>query len=166
MSTFHIYADGLNDGKVTSLIDFVNNTQGELTIGINSGGGSNAIRLFVQKLFEENQDRITLVGLVGVYSAAFELFYNFKGKRVMTDNLCGMVHRSYISGISIDSSKAPTHDEMKAMLSGMYAASEADEQFAQSFMTPYEFERYKKGDDVYFDFKRMKQIFPDVEVWE
>lgn len=162
---FYIHADAIHDKNVGELIGFVNNTDGEIIIGINSGGGSNGTRCFLQKLFTINQDRLTLVALTGIHSAAFELFYNYAGKKALTHGITGMWHMEVVS-CRLAANGKPDTEEERAIYRNMIEDNNANEAFAASFMTPEELIKYQKGEDVYFDYNRMKQMFPDAEILE
>lgn len=161
---YYVHADGLNDEKTKPLIDFINNTPGDLVIGLNCGGGSEAMRCFVQQLLAENADRITLVAMVGIYSAAFELFYKYDGVKVLTNGVAGMYHLASLNA-HINANGNPEVGEAAAIFEGVKMTKLECDNFAASFMTPSEIKKYRKGEDVYFGFKRMKEIFPDVPTW-
>ncbi len=162
---YYVHAEGLRDEKTKPLIDFINNTPGNLVIGLNCGGGGEAMRIFIQQLFAENADRITLVALVGIYSAAFDLFYKYEGEKVLTHGVAGMYHFSSLEA-RINANGKPEIGEAAAIFEGIKMSKAREEKTAASFMNSSELKRYKRGEDVYFNFKRMKEIFPDAQIWE
>ena len=162
---YYIHADGLSEGKVSQLIEFINNTDGEIVIGLNCGGGSNAVRSFVQQMFEENFDRLTLVALTGIYSAAFELFYNYTGRKVLTQGVCGMFHMATLE-CSFNANCKPNSDEERTIFHSLLMCGDSDRIFAASFMEESELLEYDEGKDVYMDFLRMQQIFPQAKIWK
>lgn len=161
---YYIHADGLHDTKIGDLISFINNTPGDLVVAMNSGGGSNGTRCLLQQLFAENEDRLTLVALNGIHSAAFELFYKYTGQKALTHGATGMWHMELVN-CRLAANGLPDTEEDRAIYRGMESGRIANAEFAKGFMTPDELIRYQKGEDVYFDFERMKQIFPDAKIW-
>jgi hypothetical protein len=58
----------------------------------------------------------------------------------------------------------PTYSEDENIIKNWKERVKDEVEFVEKFMTPLELKKYKKGNDVYFTFKRMKEIFPDVEI--
>lgn len=150
--------------KVNPLIDFVQNTPGDLVIGMNSNGGATGVGRFLTHVLNRNKDRITLINVNRVSSAAFEVFYAFQGKKILLYNVSGMMHRGYVD-VSIDSAgKGVYHHDVDDINKVKYEAA-GELEMATLIMTPAELKKFKKGDDIYFGFDRMKQIFHDAELY-
>lgn len=149
-----LFNEALNMENGQMILDFIQASPGPVTLGLGSGGGMSSVGNFLINAFNNEADRLTLVAMAGVYSMGFELFYRYAGPRKMTFGVRGMYHFSS-QGIQIMAT---------GRLSSMKTDRERDLQFASLFMTDKELRRMKAGRDVFFDFERMKQIFPDAEI--
>jgi ATP-dependent protease ClpP protease subunit len=160
---YYLHADSITDESVSGILEFINNNDGPITIGINSVGGGSSVMAFLVDTFNANSDRITLIAVCGVYSAAFELFFRFTGKRKMTSGCQGMYHYSSIEINHSASGLTPTGQER-----GEFEKLENDkilqDDFCSNFMTEQELAILNEGKDVWFGFKRMKEIFTMVEI--
>lgn len=151
-------ADGIQ-----SIINFVNANEGELSIGIWSGGGRLEPTMFLTDFLNFHKDRITLTAVAGVFSAAFELFYFFKGKKKLHFGSKGMTHYGQMM-IRYKWNNDTTDAEYKIDKDFFSQQKKRTDKEGAKFMTVDELKRFKKGEDVYFDFNRMKEIFPNAEI--
>lgn len=156
---------GFDGDGVQSLINFINHNQGKLLVGIQSSGGRSGVAQMVLKILNDNTDRVTLCAVSGVYSAAFEIFKGFKGQKAMTDNTIGMAHYGK-NEFHLHTNGRPVYFEDEAVLQQNKKAAPKEVAEAASYMTPFELRKFRKGDEVYFGFDRMKQLFPDAEIIE
>lgn len=161
MKYFH-FDSKIEEKSLDSFLHFINeNEQGELSIILNSIGGKKNLTYVILDIINANADRITLISC-GCYSASFFLFYKAKCKRKMTYGNVGMMHYAS-SDMNMMSNGKPSYSEDENVIQNWKEDGE-ELKFVEQFMTPKELKKYKKGNDVYFTFKRMKEIFPDVEI--
>ena len=156
---------GFDGEGVQMLINFINQNEGRLLVGIQSSGGRSGISQMVLKILNDNAERITLCAVSGVYSAAFEVFKGFQGQKAMTDNTLGMAHYGK-NDFNLHTNGRPVYFEDEAVLLQNKKAAPKEVAKAESYMTPSELRRFKKGDEVYFSFDRMKELFPNAEIIE
>ena len=117
----------------------------------------------IKRCFEQNKDRITLIAGTIILSTAFEIFRSFTGKRAMIYYCKGMYHKCY-QAITTDGSNKPVDSSNACSKINLKCLVQRDLQIAESFMNKTELNKFKRGDDVFFDFDRMKEIFPYVEI--
>ena len=160
MKYFHLNGI-INEELLEKFIEFRNeNESEEWTIVSNSGGGKSNLAQVI--LYEINNRTIrTVLVSVGIYSASFVIFYFAKCEKKITEGSIGMIHLR-ANDISIQSHGKPQFSEDACVVKNHKETREIDS-FVEEFMTKDEVKRYRKGDDVYFTFKRMKEIFPDAE---
>lgn len=88
-------------------------------------------------------------------SAAFELCWDFKGKKIVELNADWMVHMCYL--------KVPSHRGVvitqDAVSRGRKESYEEEEMRQYDFLTEEEKQRYNSGLDVYISPLRMKSLF-------
>lgn len=160
MKYFHL--EGIiNEDLLNKFIDFWNENQSEeCTIIINSGGGKSSLTFFILDVINKNHDKITLVSC-GCFSAAFYLFYKARCKKILTYGTTGMYHLPYIKDVNLNIHNDPVYTSDKCDIKNMKSS---DESFIKEFMKKKEIKAFNRGDDVYFTFKRLRKIFPDIKV--
>lgn len=162
MKYFHFNGD-INEKLLDDFLQFINEYQiGELGIVLNSIGGKKNLTHVLLDIININSQRITLISC-GCYSASFFLFYKAKCNKKMTEGNVGMMHYAS-TNINTMSNGKPTYSEDENTVSNWKESVKDEVEFVEKFMTPSELRKYKRGNDVYFTFKRMKEIFPDVEI--
>lgn len=162
-TTYHIFEGEIDASAVSSIIDFVQNTPGEIAVAINSSGGKTSTMRLLLHVLNQNKDRVTLIGLAGIFSAAFELFYSFEGRKAMTNGCRGMYHYSYCD-VAIAANGKPENSGAESELLMLKQSKIREDSFVSRFLTSAELRKFKQNGDVFFSFERMKQIFPDAEI--
>jgi ATP-dependent protease ClpP protease subunit len=161
MKYFHFDGD-ISEKSLDTFLQFVNENEHEqMSIILNSIGGKKNLTHVILDIINLNTEKVTLISC-GCYSASFYLFYEAKCKKKMTEGSAGMMHYSS-TNINTMSNGKPTYSEDENIVKN-WKEDKSQEEFVKQFMTPIELKKYKRGNDVYFTFKRMKEIFPDVEI--
>lgn len=149
------FESNIDEISTQKLIDFINQNQGELAIFLNSGGGKMESAALILEILDV--EKHTLIANGGVYSAAFWIFYQFKGKKKILPGTIAMWHQlSSETRINVDGK--PTYTE------GVYTRKrykiewKSELKFAKSIMTSKQLKRYKKGLDVYFLHEQFKKM--------
>lgn len=152
----------LNDEMLHKFVAFFNEHRDEpCTIIFNSRGGFTSVAETMGLMIGQMTD-VTLL-IHGVYSAAFELCYKVKCKKILSKYATGMWHLGRLEGtIGIDSKFY--YDEELNNERNFPLEKRLGEKMAKTVMTPVEFKKYKKREEVWFDAKRMRDIFPDAKV--
>jgi len=114
--------------------------------------------LMIRRL-EQHKDNVTLICWTWAYSSAFKIFYKFSGKKMMV-YWCMWMHHKAHQEILMNEDWKPTHQDWFATLRN----NKKTQSTPYGFMTTREVKQFNKWEDVFFDFDRMKEIFPDVEV--
>lgn len=148
--------------ETNKLIDFMN-SEGDLTIGLNSQGGTASVGYFLLKILNDNKERITLQGLDSIYSIAFYIFAEFKGKKAFCISTKGMWHYGN-NFLNIDDRGKPTYPEDKLNKENLKYHLKFSNEIAEKYMTLKELKKFKKGNDVFFGFQRMQEMFPLAEI--
>ncbi len=101
---------------------------------------------------------------MSAYSSAFHLFYLAEVEKILIYGAMGMIHLGSVK-LDINSKQRPTTLEDAAHLRNGEFISTVDDEMSKKICTPSELELFQQDRDVYFDFKRMKQIFPLAKVF-
>jgi hypothetical protein len=148
----------IDDSILTRFLDFYNqNNQDEITIVIDSGGGRVACSNVILSIVNDNPAKFTLLN-IGSFSSAFCIFYYAKCKKLLSKGSIGMIHMAMVKDVIVDERGKYPYPSDECNVKNAIAMS--DKRWCRKFMTEKEFSDYKKGKDVYFTFKRMKEIFP------
>jgi hypothetical protein len=161
MKYFHL--NGIIDEELfDKFIQFINENESERwTIVLNSGGGKQNLSQVILDVINIRKEYVTLIS-TGIYSSSFVIFYFAKCQKKMTIGSIGMIHlRS--NDIRMQSHGKPEYTEGICVMSNWKVSREVDS-FVEAFLTKSELKEYRRGNDVYFNFKRMKEIFPDAEI--
>ena len=157
--------DSTPNGLTNSILKFLEE-DGNLVIGLDSPGGEiGAAMVLLQALSTRNEqfNKVTLIGVNYLGSSAFRLFYSYRGPKLLTMNCIGMAHQTKIE-VAIASNNKPSNDEGVTHLANRDIIFEDETNFAKKFMTHIEFEKFCDNKDIWFDLRRMREIFPDVKV--
>lgn len=150
--------DEFGEKPVTSLLNFINHTEGKLVIGFNSNGGFQGLSRLIVDALNRNADRIELLAHTFVASAAFEIMWLFKGKKTISLGTGGMIHYGSLS-VDMNDNCEVFYKSDKCYLKNVHHQKEWREQMAKEVLTTKEFKKFKKGKDIYIGYERMKRIF-------
>jgi len=161
---YYYHADGIKHETLEKLISFIHeNPTGEITMFLNSSGGDSGVSKIFTKILNDNKDRVTLIASAGVLSAGFYIFYNYKGERKMFNETKGMWHLAWQT-LEMNHDWTPSSYQGECSKAEWEESRVENDSMAKSIMNKKELKRYNTGGEVYFTSKRMKQIFPNVEV--
>ncbi len=146
----------INDESFATLSEFLHR-KGKKRIVIDSWWGTNYYGILITEAINNCKD--VVVVWADMSSMAFRIFCEIKRPRMLVDGARGMAHVAAIEWLTVKHNKMMWHDQT-AFIDSMCQMRQPD----CSFMTEDELTRYEKGEDVYFTFNRLKEIFPDAEI--
>lgn len=154
--------EGVNPETLDKFIRFYNdNHEVPCTIVINSRGGSGYIAETVVHMIGQMND-CTLI-IHAAYSAAFEIAVEAKCKKILSKFSRGMMHLARLTvDMGVDGN--PYYDEDTNHFKNFGVEKKLGDRLAKKIMTKEELIKFKKREEVWFDFKRMKEIFPSAEI--
>lgn len=161
MKYFHIDSK-IDKELLNKFFDFCNlNGEEDWSIVLYTVGGWTVMAKNILHVINKRHERVTLI-CNEAYSAGFDILYNAKCKKVLCENAKGMVHMS-AAEMYMQSNGRPSYSEDECIVKN-WKQSKKDYLFVRKFLTKNEIKKFKKGKDIYFTFKRMKEIFPDAEI--
>jgi len=153
---------GINEELLDRFVVFFNeHRESPVTIIVHSRGGSMGIGETILHMISEMAD-VTLI-IHSVYSSAFNICYSAECKKILSKSAKGMYHQPKAS-VEIAVDRSPYYHEDNCLYLNFKHEKKYSDSLAKEIMTKKEYELYVKRDEVWFDFNRMKQIFPDAEV--
>jgi ATP-dependent protease ClpP protease subunit len=145
------------------LLDIINVGHEEITLIISCGGGDMYYATVLIHIINKNPERFTVVSC-SAYSAGFYLLRQTTCKKKIVDGSIGMFHYPY-SQMETTESGGYYYGQDKAMVkNNKEYAHQRTRKWCEQFMNAEELAKLESVDDVFFSFKRMLEIFPDIEV--
>jgi hypothetical protein len=154
---YYLYASEIDSENATDLIDFINDNEGPLVIGIYSSGGDASMSYFLSRILNANKDRITLIAIANIFSAAFEMWYRFEGQKEVEDETIGMVHLGGLNQRSV-SGDGKLDDLGKAYIPVMKERKRINDVWVKPILSPAEFKAYNQNKDIYISTQRLREI--------
>lgn len=146
----------INKDNALALFEFLN-IKGKKTVVIDSDWWSSwYAKLIIREL---NKAKDVTVEACNVVSAWFEIFYQCACKKALVDWARWMAHLAAIEWLTVQANKSTTRSHT-ALVNAMAQMTSPE----YTFLTEEERKLYDDWQDVYFDFNRMKEIFPDAEI--
>lgn len=142
-----------------SLAKFLSETEWEKWVILDSQWWATCYWILMSRQLELYKETTTLVCSTWAYSAAFKIFHDYTWKKLMCYWSRWMRHQGHQS-IEINDNWMPTYQEDKVILKNNKECIH----WPFERMSDKEKKEFNKWRDVYFTFKRMKEIFPDVNI--
>lgn len=131
-------------------------------IYIDSPGGQTAIYYIIQDIINSQSDKCTLIACGELHSAAFEMFYSVKCRKVILPFTFGMYHFA-TDEIQIDEKGKPKENYAKARLENLKLTKNFTLNFCKKIgMNAIEIRRIKAGEDVYFQTDRLNYFLKQI----
>jgi ATP-dependent protease ClpP protease subunit len=152
----------LDNEMLVKFVDFVNsNTDEAWTIIINSGGGNFLATETITRIV--NLHKETEIIVQAAFSAGFLFLIETKCKKTLSRTCRGMWHYGRWS-IEYNDKHKPYYYDDECIIRNLPFHKKHSQSLAKKIMNTTEYKDFLKDRDVYFDFKRMKEIFPNAEV--
>lgn len=155
--------DEIDDNWTTKVVEFINKLELENKTGViyvSTVGGSLENTDAIIHLIENNKDKITkVVGHYNLSSGGFKLFYSITVPRELTPGTIGMWHQGS-TAIEVQFNNKPTYftgiNRVKS--NKKFRMKEGTGLLKKLGANKKELKIYKRGDDVCFSYKRMKEF--------
>jgi ATP-dependent protease ClpP protease subunit len=142
-------------------LQFINENDSDISIDLNSDGGEVYIACRMLNIINENIDRITLTHIMSG-SCMFYLFYKAKCKKQIVKGSEAMYHLWFMRDVTIDQKKQMPFPDDRARVKAMKHLRFSQQ--PKEMMTKKERKQFNRSQDVWFSFKRLKEIFPEAQI--
>ncbi len=161
---FHYYED-ICETSYDSFISFVNaNPDDDWQITLHCDGGKTTYAHHIAHILNSRKERNSVVCLTAC-SAAFLLLLKLECKIMFAPTTVGMFHYGFRKIHINEGTKKGEYVSDNFLLDNVMPGERKDSLvWAEKIMTPKEMKRFKKGEYVYFNVARMREIFPHAEV--
>lgn len=148
----------IDDEVVNELVAVFNIMQEEehLDLFVSCTGGIMPYGDVIEILLNKYPEKTTMYVVGDCSSTALDIFFRFKGKRVVRDYACGVLHLSDapLSSRGLRSKSSVQHKAAK-----MYdSIDENSIKEWESHLTKSEISSLRRGEDVFFDTHRLRKI--------
>lgn len=149
----------INADMEQRFIEFVNQHQdSDIMVILNTSGGGYFQAESISHIINEHKS--VTIFIQAAYSAGFMLLYKTTCKVIISKTCRGMWHFGTWA-ISMNDKSKPAYHEDECILSCMPFHAKETKAIANKCMTKEEYKKFLKDDDIYFNTKRMRQIFSD-----
>lgn len=159
---YYLFDDRIGPDQVKELVKWLGDNPGSVEVCLRSEGGECHLSSWVLNVLNNNKDRVTLVGVEWMKSAAFSLFVKYEGRKMLSYGTMGMYHYGALE-ISIAYNSFPNYkSEGKCQVEYLELMRKNNLEWCKGFMNEKELREYEEGKDVYFGFERMIEICKEV----
>lgn len=129
-----------------------------ITIYIKSVGGLVGHYALITHIINSNYKNVTLVAVDEIFSSAFNIFFSFKGKRIILPDTIGMAHFCW-STFQLDERGKPSTDYDKFIMAEMKRnKSKTIKNFQDIGLNTKEVNKIKNSKDCYFTTERLNEL--------
>lgn len=163
IKTFHLTS--FNEEEFKRFVEFTNiDYESVWNIILDSNGGDTPIGSAICEILDLKEKMFpntVLISVIKAYSSAFNLLCNTCCKINILEESRGMIHQSrWFLDMNANSSINKQGENYQEMIkTEMTIHLKNYSNIYSNFLVKDELSRFKKGEDVYFDYKRMKLIF-------
>jgi len=152
----------INHNMLNRLANYVNLAQKDnvkLNIYLDSSGGEVSVYSAMADIINNNYENIHLVGYGQLMSAAFYLFFDVKCTKELLPFTTGMTHYSSVD-VTINTTGSPVKNGADDLIVKEMKISKTDlVSFHKDIgLNSKEIKQFTQGKDVYFSYKRMKEL--------
>ena len=155
MSRFNLLEGPINVQMGNIVSSAYNEHEEDYLFQLTSEGGTTAICSWIVDLMNLHKESTTLIGCEYLYSAGFDLFFSFKGHRILKEGTTGLVHKAHLEA---------AHNGNK-FVSPVFEAFSKEmkknrkvKMYREIGLTEKQIKRYKKGEDVIITYSQMKKL--------
>lgn len=139
-------------------LEFIQSNDGEITVFLNSPGGDDFDTFLLEKILNDNKDRITLIANGMIYSNAFRLFFKVNCKREIYPYTVGMFHQSGANRRICENGKLNYNEDMATQEAFKRKYKDSLKFCEKLGFTKAEMKKFKANDDVFFQEDRLREF--------
>ena len=156
-----VYIKGeIDDTSVATFITDYNKCDLDepITIYLNSVGGDVAHASVIADVINNKAESTVLIATGEIFSAAFNIFFASKCKRMLLEDCIGMAHFSWATFALDETGKVSSVYEKFVLQEMKKSKAETLQRLQNLGLTPKELAVIKKGQDCYFSRERLTEL--------
>ena len=147
--------------KIASFLDKYDENE-VLAIWLSSRGGDCSITEAIRDLLESDE-RVVLVAYDMISSSALDLFLSTNCAKTLTDGTVACFHKSFYPTVKvIKDSRTPMFGRQESLVGEIYRSESDTDEHVKKFLSDEEIELYEKGEDIWLNYQRLKEIYENL----
>ena len=147
--------------KIASFLDKYDENE-VLAIWLSSRGGDCSITEAIRDLLESDE-RVVLVAFDMISSSALDLFLSTNCAKTLTDGTVACFHKSFYPTVKvIKDSRTPMFGRQESIVGEIYRSESDTDEHVKKFLSDEEIELYEKGEDIWLNYQRLKEIYENL----
>ena len=144
--------------KIASFLDKYDENE-VLAIWLSSRGGDCSVTEAIRDLLESDE-RVVLVAYDMISSSALDLFLSTNCAKTLTDGTVACFHKSFYPTVKvIKDSRIPMFGRQESLVGEIYRSESDTDEHVKKFLSDEEIELYEKGEDIWLNYQRLKEIY-------
>lgn len=163
--TLTLFDQDFDEELLNKVTEAVNSDSERITMYLCSDGGIVCICQVLLDMINKNKDRFKLIGFESLSSSGFEFFIKAECEKELLPHTLGMVHQSSRS-VYLNDDLNGSNENNKALIKRVKEYTKPNDKiFIEKLgLTTKEFNEYKKGNDVYFQYNRFLEIIENYKI--
>lgn len=147
--------------KIASFLDKYDENE-VLAIWLSSRGGDCSVTEAIRDLLESDE-RVVLVAYDMISSSALDLFLSTNCAKTLTDGTVACFHKSFYPTVKvIKDSRTPMFGRQESLVGEIYRSESDTDEHVKKFLSDEEIELYEKGEDIWLNYQRLKEIYENL----
>lgn len=147
--------------KIASFLDKYDENE-VLAIWLSSRGGDCSVTEAIRDLLESDE-RVVLVAYDMISSSALDLFLSTNCAKTLTDGTVACFHKSFYPNVKvIKDSRIPMFGRQESLVGEIYRSESDTDEHVKKFLSDEELESYEKGEDIWLNYQRLKEIYENL----
>ena len=147
--------------KIASFLDKYDENE-VLAIWLSSRGGDCSVTEAIRDLLESDE-RVVLVAYDMISSSALDLFLSTNCAKTLTDGTVACFHKSFYPTVKvIKDSRTPMFGRQESLVGEIYRSESDTDKYVKKFLSDEEIELYEKGEDIWLNYQRLKEIYENL----
>lgn len=147
--------------KIASFLDKYDENE-VLAIWLSSRGGDCSVTEAIRDLLESDE-RVVLIAYDMISSSALDLFLSTNCAKTLTDGTVACFHKSFYPTVKvIKDSRTPMFGRQESLVGEIYRSESDTDEHVKKFLSDEEIELYEKGEDIWLNYQRLKEIYENL----
>lgn len=147
--------------KIASFLDKYDENE-VLAIWLSSRGGDCSVTEAIRDLLESDE-RVVLIAYDMISSSALDLFLSTNCAKTLTDGTVACFHKSFYPTVKvIKDSRTPMFGRQESIVGEIYRSESDTDEHVKKFLSDEEIELYEKGEDIWLNYQRLKEIYENL----
>ena len=146
--------------KIAAFLDKYDENE-VLAIWLCSKGGDCSVTEAIRDLLESDE-RVVLIAYDMISSSALDLFLSVNCAKTLTDGTIACFHKSFYPSIKVlKDNRTPFFGRQEKLVGEVFRSEVDSDEHIKKFLSKEELEDYEKGEDIWLNYQRLKEIYEE-----